>query len=138
MKVIRSVGLVVVVFLLLMTTIAGTRDAVENLEFADSVLRRIGTAAQFLYAAVGLVALYAVMTKKRWSLWALAIWAIAVTATAGLAPVAWGDAGWGAALAAGGATALATGLISWGGHRVVLEGMRGETEADEEDERGVE
>jgi hypothetical protein len=124
MKVIRIVGLIVIALMLLTTTIAGMRDAVENLDFADSILRKIAIAGQFLYAVSGLLALFAVITKKNWSLWALATWAFAVTATAALAPVAWGDAGWAAALGAGSVTLIATGLIVWGGHRIVLAGRQ--------------
>jgi len=108
-----------VVVLLCTTTVAGLFDVSDNIPIVDTALKKLTLVFQILYTASGAAAVIGLLTKQTWSVSALTTWAVTVTVTAGLAPPAWGGTGVGPALAAGGATALVTGMIVWWTQRIV-------------------
>jgi hypothetical protein len=115
----RTVRLVLVSLVLLLSAISGFLDAVGSWPLAASSLQKLGVVTQVLYVALSVVGLVALLTKRAWTLWVLVGWGLAVTATAAMAPVVWGDSGAGAVIAAGAGTALVAALVAWGGHRSV-------------------
>ena len=108
-----------VAVLLCATTIAGLFDVSDNIPIVDTGLKKLTLVFQVLYTVSGAAAVVGLVTHRPWCTWALGAWAVTVTLTAALAPPAWGDTGLGPALAAGGATALVTGMIVWWTNRIV-------------------
>jgi len=118
-RVFTFLWLAFVAVLLCTTTVAGLFDVSDNIPIVDTALKKLTLVFQILYTVSGAAAVIGLLTRQTWSVWALSTWAVTVSVTAGLAPPAWGDTGVGPALAAGGATALVTGLIAWWTHRII-------------------
>jgi hypothetical protein len=120
LKAIPAVRLAVVSIVLLVSSISGLFDSLEHISVVDTPLRMLFVVVQLLHSVSGLVALLAIVTKRRWAVWVLSVWAVSVTATATLAVVVWGGEGLGSAAGAGLGTAAVAALMVWGGHRAAV------------------
>ena len=87
----------------------GMNSARDAWPSAMTTGQRVQTAAQMIYAVIGLLA--AVSLAARWPIARrlFRIFAIAVTLAAGLAPVVWGEAAWWT----GAIAAVAAAVIAW-------------------------
>jgi hypothetical protein len=129
LKAIPAVRLAIVSIVLLASSISGLYDSLELISAADTAFRKLFVVVQLLYGVSGLIAFFALVTKRKWTVWVLSVWAVSVAAAAGLAVVVWGGEGLGSAAAAGVGTALVAGLVVWGGHRAVVARLPSDEEA---------
>jgi len=99
--------------LLLTTAYLGIRNGVTEWSDAHTFWQRTVTGGVLLYGVLALAACVGLAARKRWSYVVTLVWGAVVTYVAATAVVAYGDGSVGAAAAAGGSTAVATGLIAW-------------------------
>jgi hypothetical protein len=131
----RSVRLVAVVVLLLVTVYTGIVDGLGTFRSASVVepLERFAAASQLVYGGLAAAALLASAIARRWVLPLLLAWGAALTVTGGLAPVVWGEQGALVGILAGLCTAGIVALVFWAcrsHNRSVSGRSRGRTEAE--------
>jgi hypothetical protein len=100
---------------LALTAYVGPHDALHTFPLDANTGQRAVSVLQFVYGTSALVSFVAVALRRRWALSPLLVWASSLTAAGALATVVWGGGGLLAAVPAGLAVAIVSGLIAWGG-----------------------
>ena len=109
----RSIARWVATALIVALSALALKSAVDQLDSASTVGQQAATAAQFGYAAAGLVAAGALLGRRWWAGKPLGLWAGLITVTGGMAPVVWGGAGVAVGLVAAAASAAIAALVMW-------------------------
>ncbi len=119
MRVLRLARVIFVWGVLLTSAVGGLSDALENVEHANTMLRKLTVSTQLAYFVLSVLGLVGLAMKRRWAVGVLVVWAVAIVATAVLATIGWGGAGVGEGVAAGAGTAVVVALVVWAAHGLV-------------------
>jgi peptidoglycan/LPS O-acetylase OafA/YrhL len=111
----RKIAVVISLLLLIFTGVVGIHNGITEWGDADTPFQRSVTGGVFLYGLFGLVTVYGLLRRRRWTLITAAAWAVCVTYVPGAAVMAYGgeDAILGSALAASVGSALIAAAVVW-------------------------
>lgn len=101
------------VTLLVVVSALGFWSAQGSIDSITTSGQLAGIITQFGYAFVGVVAAWALVSRRTWAAALLWVWAGLVSITGGLAPMVWGGTGPDIGLMAGATSAVVAGVVAW-------------------------
>jgi hypothetical protein len=111
----RKIAVVISLLLLIFTGVVGIHNGFTEWGDAGTPFQRSVTGGVFLYGVFGLVTVYGLLRRRRWTVITAAVWAVCVTYVPGAAVMAYGgeDAILGSAIAASVGSAVIAVATVW-------------------------
>jgi hypothetical protein len=100
-------------FLVLVFCVLGFQGLINEWKSVTTSGQALSAGAQSAYICFGVVAIIALVSRRRWSRIPLYLWAASMIFTGVSAPIVWGGGGWGAGLFAAGVTLAIAVLTIW-------------------------